>query len=78
MLPTPFKTGFWLGKETLLPKVVDYVVVDTSRAVLNEMTSGQDVEFLDVVRFIGQHPDYSTVIAQDGYVVFRHNRVSTP
>jgi uncharacterized membrane protein len=76
LLPVLFKTGYWLGDESLRPQHVDYVVVDTSRAALDEMPGG--TAFLDEIRDIGQHPDYNTVVARDGYVVFRHKQAPVP
>lgn len=78
LLPIPFKSGDWLGPESARPKAVDYIVADTSSAVLAEMTAGQSEGFLNEVRNIARHPDYQTVIARDGYVVFRNIHRTSP
>ena len=75
-LPIPFQQGDWKGDETLRPQAVDYVVVDTLRAVLDEMANGQAESLLDLVNKIGRNPNYVTEITRDGYVVFKFTGAS--
>lgn len=78
MLPLPFEPGAWMGDDALRPRVVDYVVVDTSSTALAEMTAGQDVSFLSTVREIGQDEGYTSVTARDGFVVYRRTGLVIP
>jgi uncharacterized membrane protein len=78
MLPLPFAAGAWMGDDALRPRVVDYVIVDTSSTALAEMTTGQDVTFLETVREIGQDEGYTSVSARDGFVVYRRTDLVFP
>lgn len=77
VFPIPFKPAGWIGTMSRYPTQVEYVVVDTSKAVVMEMTESQREGFMEAVRALGRNPDYRTLVARDGYVIFQRNPAAT-
>lgn len=67
--PNPFIRVNWFS-EVRKPVAPEYVIVDTSAVALARMTTSQG--FMEAVKMIGVNPDYETLAAQDGYVIFKH------
>jgi len=74
VFPEPYIRVLWLS-EIPLPAPADYVMIDTSRAVMAEISDSSQAAVKERVRAIGRRPDYQTLIARDGYVIFK--RVET-
>lgn len=75
IIPQPWGKGGWRGPLDGFPEKVDYVVADTSLAVLREMLSSQQEGFIAFFRDLSRDPDYLSVDAGDGYVIFKRKNM---
>jgi uncharacterized membrane protein len=75
IIPQPWEKGNWRAPLDDFPEKVDYVVVDTSLAVLREMLSSQQEGFIAFIHELSRDPDYFSVDARDGYVIFKRKNM---
>ncbi|MBM3263028.1 MAG: DUF2079 domain-containing protein [candidate division Zixibacteria bacterium] len=71
LLPIPWAKGDWRASDEKFPQTVDYVVADTSHAVLKEAEPASGDAQLQLIRALCADPRYSTVAAEDGYVILK-------
>lgn len=78
VFPLPWEKEAWAGPIGRRPVTVDYVVADTSAAVLKQASEGHAGNLLQLIRKLCADPAYTTVAAEDGYVILKHNPSASP
>ena len=72
--PIPFQPADWVNMEEF-PKIMpEYVMLDTSYTVVQEMDALHDTFIQEVRTFTETHP-YRPVVSQDGYIIYQRNDV---
>jgi uncharacterized membrane protein len=78
VFPVPWEKGNWRGREDRFPQTVEYVVADTSHAVLQEAQEETRTLLLRIIRETARDPAYTIVASEDGYVIFRRKEPPLP